>query len=587
MKALKRLAAAALAVCLAVTLSAAAPLLPFAKAAGAGPSVGLRVEGQRSTLYSGDVAFTPGEDFYDILTSALKAKDIPVVSTDGSYGHEIDSIGGESGAYPVWWHLYVNGKASDVGVDTLRSENGDEIVLYLGDDSEVLFPTLTFSPKSPVAGGDETINVSATYTDYTDASDPVVKTAEIGGVAITFDGSSYLTDKDGNAVVRLPAAGSYTLTATKEQKDSTPAIVRTGDIPVTVYAAGSAPSGTGDGLAPSNPAPSPADISSVKEAVSAGAARLSSSGAGDWGAALALRAAGFKVPQSFIESARQDIAAGGTSLPTHLAGVVIGLKAAGADPSSFDGKNLVSQLYSSKKIGESGLNGYAYGLLALDCGDYAVPAKEPVGRASLIDSILSYQLPGGAFALDRGSPADSDMTAIAVTALSPYTGEKKVSDAVNSAVGYLSRAQTADGGYLPSYSADEESESTAQVIIALSSVGIDASVDARFVKNGHSALDALMGYRRADGFAHTKTGGTDLMATEQAVTALSAYLDRLDGGARVYDLTSTAVSPDALNGKVNNPDTGGEAGLDGGLAACLAAAVAGFAAVALRRRRAR
>ncbi len=100
---------------LAVMLSSISALsLPCAAAST--PSITIRIEGQKSTIYPAtSVNFTSGEDFYDIMCAALAAKNIPIVATDGQYGHEITSIGDESGTYPLWWHLYVNDQESDVG----------------------------------------------------------------------------------------------------------------------------------------------------------------------------------------------------------------------------------------------------------------------------------------------------------------------------------------------------------------------------------------------------------------------------------------------------------------------------------------
>ena len=79
-------------------------------------------------------------------------------------------------------------------------------------------------------------------------------------------------------------------------------------------------------------------------------------------------------------------------------------------------------------------------------------------------------------------------------------------------------------------------ESTAQVIIALCSLGVDPATDARFVKNGISTVDGLMRYRLDDGtFRHILTDGSDVMATEQALLAQEA-MERLSAARRsLYD----------------------------------------------------
>lgn len=522
--------------------------------AAASSSIYMRIEGQKSTVYSDTVSFTDGQDFYDIMAAALAAKNIPIVATLGSYGHEITSIGDESGTYPLWWHLYVNDKESEVGADSLYPKNGDNIVFYLGDDSIVHYPTVTISPENPVEGQQATINVTASYTDYSDYSNPVDKNVKISGATITFNGKTYTTDSNGNVSLTMPSAGNYTFKAAKETADSTPAIVRTGDIPLTVYTAATVPTGgSGSSTTTTVSATPTVSDSSVKAAVTGGANYLIAKGVTDWNEALALESAGRSVPKSFYTAVQEDLDSYGDSItPTHLSGDIIGLKAAGADPRNFNGKNLISFLCSEKNIGETGLNGYTYTLLALDSGNYK--PSSGLTRDNLISGILSFQISSGAFTLSKNSLPDSDMTAAAITALSPYMDRTDVKKAVDSAITYLSKVEKSDGGFIAAYSNSESAETAAQVIIALSSAGINPATDSRFVKNGKSPLTNLLKFKNADGgFAHVIGGSSDLIATAQAVTALSSY-EKLSAGKRIFNLTATAAS--VVDTPIKNPDTG-------------------------------
>ena len=96
--------------------------------------------------------------------------------------------------------------------------------------------------------------------------------------------------------------------------------------------------------------------------------------------------------------------------------------------------------------------------------------------------------------------------------------------------------QDADGGF--SGIDGSSSESIAQVIVALSALGIDADQDPRFIKNGVSALDALLAFQLEDGsFKHIADGKSDGMATEQAYYALTAYFRMVEGKTALYDMT--------------------------------------------------
>lgn len=96
--------------------------------------------------------------------------------------------------------------------------------------------------------------------------------------------------------------------------------------------------------------------------------------------------------------------------------------------------------------------------------------------------------------------------------------------------------QNADGSYS---SVDGAScESIAQVVVALTALGIDPAKDERFIKNDVSALDALLEYYvTGGGFKHLLSGNRDGMATEQAYYALTSYYRFLKEKTSLYDMT--------------------------------------------------
>ena len=113
--------------------------------------------------------------------------------------------------------------------------------------------------------------------------------------------------------------------------------------------------------------------------------------------------------------------------------------------------------------------------------------------------------------------------------------------AVDRALDVMSGLQKADGGFASWGTVN--SESCAQVICGLLDIGRDAGTDEAFVKNGHSVLDALMGFyvASAGGFAHYVKQNGELavngMASQQAGYALVAY-DRFKKGKNtLYDMS--------------------------------------------------
>ena len=78
--------------------------------------------------------------------------------------------------------------------------------------------------------------------------------------------------------------------------------------------------------------------------------------------------------------------------------------------------------------------------------------------------------------------------------------------------------------------------------MALSALGIDADKDPRFIKNGHSVLDALCAYYvEGGGFKHLSYLELNGMATEQGYYALTSYYRMLDGKTSLYDMTDVEL----------------------------------------------
>ena len=182
------------------------------------------------------------------------------------------------------------------------------------------------------------------------------------------------------------------------------------------------------------------------------------------------------------------------------------------------------------EIGGLGLMSLVFGLHLLNNG-YSSAAYSEYG---LISEILSCQLSDGGWAV-IGSAGDADVTAMTIQALAPYYGGySEVMNAVDRALELLSSRQLSSGGFISMGA--ENPESAAQVLTALSALGIDQSGDTRFIKNGNTILDAMLNFRRADGsFSHDGSGYNE-NATIQAMYSLCAYQRMLSGRNAFYIL---------------------------------------------------
>jgi hypothetical protein len=181
---------------------------------------------------------------------------------------------------------------------------------------------------------------------------------------------------------------------------------------------------------------------------------------------------------------------------------------------------------TNEAIGKQGIMSYVFGLHLLNNGcksnDYTA--------SSLVEKIISLQNEDGGWA-NSGSKSDVDVTAMSLEALYPY--KSGYSSQINDAVSFLSSKQSENGDY-QSYGA-YNAESTAQVVIALSSLGINCSTDKRFVKDGNSVLDGLERYRNSDGsYSHKYGDSANDSATFQALNALVAYSRFIKGNGAFY-----------------------------------------------------
>lgn len=218
--------------------------------------------------------------------------------------------------------------------------------------------------------------------------------------------------------------------------------------------------------------------------------------------------------------------------------VILGITAAGGDPTDIGGYNLIAGLSDMEYVKGQGYNGPIWALIALDSKQYEIPTAENADnqttREKLVDYILSVQSSDGGWGL-MDNTSDVDMTAMALQALAPYRKQDKVNAAIRNALTYLSERQTENGGF-ESYGTTN-SESCSQVIVALTALNIDPLTDSRFIKNEKTVLDALCSFSVDGGFCHQlKMPTADTIATEQAYYAMTAYFRFKSGKTALYDM---------------------------------------------------
>lgn len=438
--------------------------------------------GARSVVWIPTMTYrlAPGSTVYDVFVKALAAHGISAVGAESGYVSAVNGLAEFANGTYSGWKYSVNGFCPNNALGNYVLSDGDVVVWYYVNDYRydgvsAEEPELTVKPTEKTEPTESATSTTAGKTDAkTDPTEPTEPTEQ--------NGASEISEK--------------------KVRD--------------VYAA------TGDYLQ------------------SLGAPQVGSVG-GEW-LVIGLRRSGREVPAAYLDAVAAYVRENADendrlhrSKSTENSRLILALTALGTDVTDVDGHDLLRGLNNLDFVCRQGLNGPVWALLALDCGNYSEPAGN-VTREALIAAILDARLPDGGWTV-AGENADADATAMVLQALAPYyERDSAVRAAVDEAVALLSAQQSADGGFVTANLAT--SESVSQVIVALTALGIDPETDSRFVKNGHSALDALLSYAvEGGGFRHIADGGVDGMASEQGYYALTAYVRFLEGQTRLYDMT--------------------------------------------------
>ena len=231
---------------------------------------------------------------------------------------------------------------------------------------------------------------------------------------------------------------------------------------------------------------------------------------------------------------------------TDVARVSITLAAMGKDLTDIEGVDLMKGLYNDElqvKIGKDTSNAPIWALIALDCQNVEIPNDASWTREKLIQQILSFQTAEGGFGLIDNRTSSIDMTGMALQALAPYRDNAQVSAAFDKALNHLKDKMTLDAGFQDS--GKENSQSTAQVLTALTAAGIDPlAKENGFTNDAKNMVTNLDSYKADSGFMWQQGQSGNGMATQQVVYALEAYRRFAENENRLYDLTDVEIKVD-------------------------------------------
>lgn len=203
---------------------------------------------------------------------------------------------------------------------------------------------------------------------------------------------------------------------------------------------------------------------------------------------------------------------------TEYARVSIGLGTIGKNPEDVEGYNLFKPLDNYSKVTDQGINAVTFALIASNVTGLKLNNEEKYIDL-LIEEIEKNKL--------YDDERSVDYTAMCMEGLSYYKEDKNVQATIDKCIDGLAKLQGKDGSY-------GNCEATAEVIMALTSVGVDPINDERFIKDDNSLFDGLMEYKSKEGYVHTKDAGenaniNNLMPTEKALLALDSMKLFQDG----------------------------------------------------------
>ena len=192
--------------------------------------------------------------------------------------------------------------------------------------------------------------------------------------------------------------------------------------------------------------------------------------------------------------------------------------------------NLTKVLYNYR--GGWTINGPIFALIALDMGNYTIPADAFWTRDKLLETILNHKYLSDGFGLD--------MVTMLMQSIGPYMddpvyGERvraKLDEGLEIVLDSFGSKNVYKNPYGVQWGGVYTSEGSAQIVCAMSAMGVDCHTDPRMSNGTQSALTALLDYADySEGyFAHTNTTPKNAMATYQGCYATQWYLGFLNSG---------------------------------------------------------
>lgn len=229
-----------------------------------------------------------------------------------------------------------------------------------------------------------------------------------------------------------------------------------------------------------------------------------------------------------------------------VAKTIISLNAVGKNPKKVANYNLVDalgdKLLEEKNKGNIAISNAIYTLIALESDnlDFSNSSKyKAVSKDELVKLLVSTQFENGGFSWEAGNVdgVSVDMTAMALTALSSFSDEPTVKAAIRKGLDYMSNLLNKRAGY--AQYADNNADTQAQVLVALTENGINPKTSRSFIKNGHWGVsNILLNFDAKLGGFKSSTTDSNLnpYTNSSGILGLTAYDRYATDKTSFYDL---------------------------------------------------
>ncbi len=490
---------------------------------------------------------------FEALKEVLDKNNIAMTSNDGQYGKFISEVhgikAGKFGGYDGWLYaISRNNGYEDImtGIDGATLENGDKLIFYYGDMGTFVANKIDYSTKD--ANVELTISLNNTYKDFITGKDVI---QAINGIKAKIDGTEVLVVDNKITLKAGLKEGTHVLQLSDFKTDGCPKIVYD-EIKFTIgEGVILSDNSIGSGKVEDNGAGGVDNTKiskSIAEAISSSASAVKAKGLNTW-SAMSLNKLGEKVDPSFLKESIEDIKVSGVKdlSNTDMEKLIIGLTASGYTPYNVEGYNLVSELFN-RDINTFLINDAVFGIFAYNYAnikeDYKVTKDKLM--SIILNSKLSYEVDGNKMVgwTYYGDKIDPDMTGAAINALSEFYDTKPaVKESIDAAVNTMSILQNESGYSVSQYGL--ASETTAFVILGLTSVGVDPEGE-KFTKAKGDLVSALLSFKaREGGFKHLiQDSQSNYTSTEQGLRALIALKEYKDTGK--YDFYSSDINSKEL-----------------------------------------